>query len=447
MKIITPRLPIWLRGLVVAGAVFIAIGAGLFAYSVYTRPITLSVGVGSLDGETGKGALLIANRFVKSNAPVRLSIVKFNNVLEAAKAFADGKVELAVVRADVGNLSAARAIAVVGEAVVMVVTAAGSSVTGIEGLRGRSVGVVGGDINHRLVKAMSREYNLDGHATFKDLAPSDARRALQAKEVDALLLAVPLTKRYIDYVKGLFGSGSNGSPVLVPIDSAGAIADAEGAFESFAIPKGTLRGSPPNPGDDLTTLKTGFYLVAHAKLDPNVATSLTQALMDARESLVAEHSILAGIAEPDTDPDANIPVHPGAAVYYNDAQQSFMDRYGDYIYLTPMAFGVLVSIFAAAWKFLGLGQSGAPNPALNALYHLPRRIRTATSETELAGIEEEFDEVLKGEIAKSSLGHESAVDIPTLTSAAQRLDNLIDHRRTILAREQAAPPTRPAAGG
>ncbi|WP_425989205.1 TAXI family TRAP transporter solute-binding subunit [Afipia sp. DC4300-2b1] len=411
-------------------------GAGLFAYRLYTKPTTLSVGVGSIDGEIVKGALLIANRFVKSNAPVRLNIVKFGNVLDATKAFAAGKVDLAVVRADVGDLSDARAIAVIAEAVVMVVAAPGSSITGIEQLKGRSIGVVGGEINHRLVKALSREYGLEGHTTFKDLSPPDAQRAMKAGDVDVLVMVVPLTKRYLDYVRNLSGGGSSRSPTLVPIDSAGAIADAEGAFESFAIPKGTLRGSPPNPGDDLTTLKTGFYLVAHAKLDADVATGLTQALMNARESLVAAHSVLSGIAEPDTDPDANIPVHPGAAVYYNDAQQSFMDKYGDAIYLTPIVFGLLASVFAAAWKFLGLGRSRAPDPVWRVLYELPRRIRSATSEAELINIEQEFDELLKDEIAKSSLGDDRAADTATLTSAAQRLDNLIHRRRTVMAREK-----------
>ncbi len=420
----------------VAGATCLVLGAGLFAYRLYTKPTTLSVGVGSIDGEIVKGALLIANRFVKSNAPVRLNIVKFGNVLDATKAFAAGKVDLAVVRADVGDLSDARAIAVIAEAVVMVVAAPGSSITGIEQLKGRSIGVVGGEINHRLVKALSREYGLEGHTTFKDLSPPDAQRAMKAGDVDVLVMVVPLTKRYLDYVRNLSGGGSSRSPTLVPIDSAGAIADAEGAFESFAIPKGTLRGSPPNPGDDLTTLKTGFYLVAHAKLDADVATGLTQALMNARESLVAAHSVLSGIAEPDTDPDANIPVHPGAAVYYNDAQQSFMDKYGDAIYLTPIVFGLLASVFAAAWKFLGLGRSRAPDPVWRVLYELPRRIRSATSEAELINIEQEFDELLKDEIAKSSLGDDRAADTATLTSAAQRLDNLIHRRRTVMAREK-----------
>ncbi len=273
MKMNPARLPFWFRTLVVIGAAFIAIGLGLLAYRTYTKPPILKIAVGSIDGEIAKGAVLVANRFAKAGAPVRLSIVKVSNVLEAAKEFAAGKVDLAVVRADVGDLGNARAVALMAEGVVMVIAPPGSPLTSIEGLKGHTVGVVGGEINHRLLKALSREYGLEGSVVFKDLTPSNARQAVQSKEVDALLLVVPLTRHYLTYVKSLFNNGSNASPVLIPIDSAGAIADAEGALESFAIPKGTLRGAPPNPDEDLTTLKTGFYLVANSKLDPDVVTN------------------------------------------------------------------------------------------------------------------------------------------------------------------------------
>jgi len=54
--------------------------------------------------------------------------------------------------------------------------------------------------------------------------------------------------------------------VLIPIDSAGAIADVKGPYESFDIPKGTLRGAPPVPDDDVTSLRVGYYLVANRHL-------------------------------------------------------------------------------------------------------------------------------------------------------------------------------------
>jgi len=54
--------PLWLRFVVLVGAVGLAAGAGLFAYRYYTRPVTLSVAVGSIDGEAAKAMSAIASR-------------------------------------------------------------------------------------------------------------------------------------------------------------------------------------------------------------------------------------------------------------------------------------------------------------------------------------------------------------------------------------------------
>ncbi|WP_299813954.1 hypothetical protein [Tardiphaga sp.] len=65
---------------------------------------------------------------------------------------------------------------------------------------------------------------------------------------------MPLTQKYLTLVRGFFQQSPKLSPVLISIDSAGAIAEAERAYESYDLPKGTLRGAPPVPDDDLTTI-------------------------------------------------------------------------------------------------------------------------------------------------------------------------------------------------
>jgi hypothetical protein len=50
----------------------------------------------------------IASRLVSTNAPVRLKVIDSGTALEAADAFSAGKVDLAVFRSDVGDLSQAR---------------------------------------------------------------------------------------------------------------------------------------------------------------------------------------------------------------------------------------------------------------------------------------------------------------------------------------------------
>ena len=431
------KLPLWLRFVLLVGVVGLVSGASLVAYRYYTRPVTLSVAVGSIDGEAAKAMSAIASQFVSTNAPVRLKVIDSGTALEAAKTFAAGNADLAVVRGDVGDLSQAKAVVVVSHVVVLIVAPPGSTIDSIDKLKGRRVGVIGGDANSKIVDVLSKEFGLDRAKVFKDIALPDARRALQSKEVNALLIVIPLAEKYLSQVRNFFQQGPKALPVLIPIDSAGAIAEAERAYESFDIPKGTLRGSPPVPDDDLTTLRASLYLVAQKKLGADLITSLTQTIMRVRRDLMAEEPIFAQITAPSTDADAYLPLHPGAAAFYNSTQQSFMDEYGNWIYLTPMVLGGAATVLAAAWKFLGLGVPATHEGPLDSLYALGRRIRNVGTEAELLDIEEEIDNILKTQRTKSAAGDESAVDDATLNVAAHRLEGLIHDRRTVLAKRPA----------
>jgi TRAP-type uncharacterized transport system substrate-binding protein len=431
------KLPLWLRFTLLVGVVILAAGASLFAYRYYTRPVTLTIAVGSIDGEAAKAMSAIASRLVSTNAPVRLKVIDSGTVLEAADAFAAGKVDLAVVRGDVGDLSQAQAVVVVSHVVALIIAPPGSSIDSMSKLKGHAVGVVGGVANSKIVDVLSKEYGLDRAKVFKDIALSDARRAIQSKEVSALLIVIPLAEKYLSLLRGFVQQGPKALPVLIPIDSAGAIAETERAYESFDVPKGTLRGAPPVPDDDLTTLRASLYLVANKKLSSDLITTLTQTIMSVRRDLLAEQPIFAQITAPSTDQDAYLPLHPGAAALYNGTQQSFMDEYGNWIYLTPMALGGAATLLAAAWKFLGIGGPATPQGPLDSLYALARRIRKVDTEAELLDIEEEIDNILKAEQAKSADGDEKAVDAATLNVAAHRLENLIHDRRAMLAKRPA----------
>jgi TRAP-type uncharacterized transport system substrate-binding protein len=298
-------IPKWLRMVVVGGVIMVLAGSAALAYRWYYRPTTLTIAVGSLDGEAGRIIAAIAARLVSMKAPVRLNITDTPSALDAANAFASGKVDLAVVRADVGDLSQAQAVIVLAHAVALLVAPPGSSATKISDLKLSVVGVIGGETNRKLVRVLTDEYDL-GRAgiTFQDIAPPDARRALESRRVRAMLIVLPLVEKYLSLVRGLFNQNAKTAPVLIPIESAGAIAQKERAYESFDVPKGTLRGSPPVPGDDLTTLRVSFYLVARKTLDNDLVTDLAQALMNARRDLLGELPILAQVTAPDTDADA-----------------------------------------------------------------------------------------------------------------------------------------------
>ena len=428
------RMPFWLRAVSLIGVIVLFTGAGLLAYSWYSRPVTLTLAVGSIDGEGAKAMSAMASQLVSDGASVRLRVIDTGTALESAKRFAAGNVDLAVVRGDVGDLSQAQAIVVLTHVTVLVIAPPGSSIDSIDKLKGHTVGVIGGETNSKIVDVLGKEYGLArAKVVFKDLTLPDARQAIQSKQVSALLVVIPLTEKYLSLVKGFFQQGSKMLPVLIPIESAAAIADANRAYESFDVPKGTLRGAPPVPDDDVTTLRTSLYLVSKKSLDSDLATNLTQTIMKVRRELLRENPLFAQITAPNTDADAYLPVHPGAAAFYNGTQQSFIDEYSNYIYLGPMMLGGIASVLAAAWKFLGIGQPEVKEGPLDTLYALARRIRSVNSETELSSIEEEIDNILRAERLKAEEGDENAVDASTLNVIAHRLENLIHDRRVILA--------------
>jgi hypothetical protein len=324
----------------------------------------------------------------------------------------------------------------VSHVAAFIIAPPGSAIDSMDKLKGRRVGVIGGDANAGIVDALSKEYELDRAKVFTDIALPDARRAVQSREVGALLVVIPLAEKYLSLVRGIFQQGRKALPVLIPIDSAAAIARAEHAYESFEIPKGTLQGAPPVPDDDVTTLRATLYLVAGKKLGSDLVATLTQTIMSVRRDLMREEPIFAQITVPSTDQDAYLPLHRGAAAVYNSTQQSFMDEYGNWIYLTPMLLGGIATAFAAAWKFLGIGNFVSEGP-LDSLYAMARRIRKAVTEGEMMDIEEEIDAILKSQRARTASGDESAVDDATLNVVAHRLESLIHDRRAMLARRPA----------
>src|SRR3954469_12330489 len=182
MKNFSAPLPFWARVTLVAGLIGAALGASVVAYRYYSKPVTLSLAVGSFDGEATKVATIMAGRLDAAKSAVRINIVPTDNVLDSAKLFAADKTDLAIVRADVGDLSQARSVVQVNKSVVMILALPGASLTSIEKLKNHTVGVVGGEINRKIVDALKKEYDLGDKVTFRNLVPADTPRAIKAKE-------------------------------------------------------------------------------------------------------------------------------------------------------------------------------------------------------------------------------------------------------------------------
>ena len=428
------RWPRWLRILLVGIITAVLLGGGLFTYRYFAKPVYLTVAAGSVDGEALALISAIAARLTASNAHIRLRVVDSRTSAKASEMLAAHKADLAIVRGDTGGLSDARSVLLLTHGVVMILASPSVSADSLGDLRNTTIGVIGGAINQPVVEALKQVYQFDrAKVQFQDVAITGGAAALSSGQVHALLAVVPLTEKYLAKVRQFFQqAGAKGAaPKLIEIESAGAVANVAQYYESYDIPKGTLRGAPPVPSDDLTSLRVSFFLVADKSVDADSITDLTQSLIGVRRDLLSEYPILAQAGAPSTDADALIPIHPGAATYYGGNQQSFLNKYDDKIYYASLLLGSLISIVIAAWRFAGSGM--ASQSMLEPLYELGNEIKGAKSEAELDEIEKRIDDILKGELARSANGDDTdSTDMAALSLAAHRLQYLMSHRRTLL---------------
>ena len=88
---------------------------------------------------------------------------------------------------------------------------------------------------------------------IRHLTLAEIPQALKSKQVDALLVVMPLTEKYLTMLRNFIPKAGKLNPTVVPIESAGAIAAVTRYYQSYELPKGTIRGSPPIPDDDMST--------------------------------------------------------------------------------------------------------------------------------------------------------------------------------------------------
>ncbi len=433
------ELPRWLRLVLFLLGLCLIGGIGFFALRMALKPVTLRIAVGSLDADTAKVMSTIGSRMIATKVGIRLTVIQKPTPTEAAEAFAAGEADLAIVRADTDDVASARAIVHLTNLVVMVMVPPNSPIKSIGDLKGKTVGVVGLDVNQRVLAALVQSYGFaQGSVQFVNIPLHDVIDPSRTKKYQAAIFVAPLTDKYNALVRGFFPATAKAQPRILEIESAEAIAISNKYFELFDMPKGALRGAPALPDDSISTLRVPTYLVAKAKLSEDTASALAKAIMEIRRELLAGTPILAQVSAPDEDKDAPIPIHPGAKVFFSGDEKTWFDRYGDWLFYGTLMMGMVGSAMAGLWKFLTGDGKNEATQLLQRISSLIERSRKASSESELAQIETECDEVLSIYLKEQTRGQIDSEQSATVNTMINHLESSLERRYRALRERQAS---------
>jgi TRAP transporter TAXI family solute receptor len=435
-------------GLITLAVGLAVLGLGLLAYQVMSGPTTLRVAVGPMGSEDTRLMAAAAQYLNRERASVRFRLVLTEGLAGSAEALDEDKADLAVVRTDVAMPLKGQTAAILHRDAAVLIAPERARIAKIADLRGRTVGIVRKlPANARLLETVLAHYDIprDSVATVMLPSPAEVEEALRAGRIDAVLALGTLSGRSVAETVAAVVQAGGGPPVFIPITEAEAIAQRSPMFESFEIVRGAFGGTPPRPAESVATLGVGHRLVAQAKLDDNAVSEVTRLLFAMRPTLSGEVPLANRIEGPNTSKSSSLPVHPGAAAYYDGEVQTFLERYSDWIYLVAMVGGILGSAFAGL-----LGQASARKRSrtmmlLDELMGIVRHARAAAEVAELDALEVEADQVLASALARAGDGEVGETLMVAFFLGLDQARRAIHERRHHLAEAEAEAPLPQAA--
>jgi hypothetical protein len=151
---------------------------------------------------------------------------------------------------------------------------------------------------------------------------------------------------------------------------------------------------------------------------------------------MSEFPLAAKIETPDTDKDAVIPVHPGAAAFVDGEEKTFLDRYSDYIWWSLMALSAMGSLGAWFAGYLKKDERENNTSLRERLLDMIPAARRSDSAEELDRMQEEADTILRDTLLCFDHGAIEEGALTAFNIALEQFHNAIADRKALLASMQ-----------
>ena len=414
--------------------------AGIYYFAM--RPEILRIAVGPANSDDVKVVQALTQAFTQTRSHIRLRPIQTDGAVASAKALEEGKADLAIIRGDLDVPKNAQAVATLRKnvAVLWVPPPAkvkgkkpGPKITKIAQLAGRRIGVVGRTpANINLLKVILQQYGVDpAKVEIVQFPASEAAEAIRNQKADAYLAAGPVNSKITAEAINA-STRDGGAPTFLAIDSAEAIAQNHPVYEASEIPAGAFGGSPDKPDDEVKTISFSHHIVARRSLSESTVAAFTRQLFAIRQSVMSEFPLAAKIETPDTDKDAAIPVHPGAAAFVDGEEKSFLDRYSDYIWWGLMALSAMGS--AGAWfaGYLKKDERNTNTTLRERLLDMIAKARRSESAEELDAMQAEADDILRDTLQCFDHGAIEEGALTAFNIALDQFHNAVADRRAQL---------------
>lgn len=427
----------------------LAVGIFLFGVAAGTlylalRPVTLRIAVGPPGSDDQKLVQALAQTFARDRSPVRLSPITTEGTTEAIALFAASKADLAVARGDLNLPANAEAVAIVRKNVVVLWAPSGlppkgskkppaPKIKGIDDLAGRRIGVIGRtQANVTLLRVILTESGVDpDKVAVSQFAANQISELARDPTLDAFMAVGPLdSKVTTDAIVAT--AAARGEPKFLPIEVSEAIANKHPLYESEEIAGSTFSASPARPEDKVETVSVNHLIIAPKSLSDTTVGTFVRQLFAVRQQLAREVPGAARIEKPDTDKDAALPAHQGAAAYIDGTERTFLERYSDYFWAAILVLSGLGSVGAWLRHYWKRNERERYTLHRDSLLDLVSKVRQAELPEELATMQGEADGILREALDCYDDGAIEEGDLSAIGLALEQFHRAVADRRVTI---------------
>jgi TRAP transporter TAXI family solute receptor len=428
---------LWFFALLAGILIFVASAGALY---VALRPVTLHIAVGPAGSDDQRLIQALAQTFARERSAVRLSPISTDGAAESISLLAASKTDLAVARGDLEMPADAESVAILRKNVV-VLWAPSSPVKGskkpppakiksLEDLSGRRIGVIGRtQANVTLLRVILKESGIAPEKVeVVQFGATQIGEMAKDLTLAAFMAVGPLDSKITTEAIAATAR-DRGEPKFLPIDVSEAIAQKHPLYESEEIPGSTFSSSPARPDDKIETVGVNHLIVARQSLSETTVGAFTRQLFAVRPSLAKEMPGAGKIETPDTDKDAALPAHRGAAAYIDGTERTFLEKYSDYMWGAILLLSGLGS--AGAWfrSYLKSDEKSKSTGLRDRVLALASQVRQGNSEDELDKMQHEVDEIVRETLNAYDDGAIEEGDLSAFSLALEQFHHAVMDRK------------------
>jgi TRAP transporter TAXI family solute receptor len=393
--------------LLVLAVGFLLFGVAAGALYYVLRPTTLRIAVGPQGSDDEKTIEAMAKVFADGKLALRVAPVKTDGAVESVALLGASKADLAVARADLEMPANVETVAIVRQNFVVLWSPTGlpgkgsakqraSKIKELADLAGHRIGVIGRtQANVALLRIILKESGVaPDKVAVTQFSIGQIEEMARTPGIDAFMAVGPLDSKITSEAIAATAR-ARGEPKFIAIDASEATALRHPLYESVEIPPSVFNSSPAWPDDKIETVSVNHLLVARKSLSETTVAAFERQLFAERQTLARQAPGAAHIKKPDTDKDAELPVHRGAAAFIDGTERTFLDRYGDYFWFTLLLLSGLGSAGAWLLQYLKRDERELTTVHRNQIMAMISNVRTADSAEELSTAQREIDAIIR----------------------------------------------------